>query len=108
MSSTDIILVSDHGMTKTPTENVHHISDVVDTDKIERAVETLAFMFIKVRGVMNLAQELDSEGRIPFKSNKKQKYYKLTLVVEYLGCVDLDLAVGSYDSGPSAGGTTQI
>ena len=62
LSSTDIILVSDHGMTKTPTENVYHISDVVDTDKIERAVETLAFMFIKVRGVMNLAKDLVNSG----------------------------------------------
>ena len=49
LSSTDIILVSDHGMTKTPAENIHRISDAVDPEKIERAVETLAFMFIKVK-----------------------------------------------------------
>ena len=53
LSSTDIVLVSDHGMAETPTrQNVRHLSDAVDAAKIERAVETLAFMLIKVNFVL--------------------------------------------------------
>ena len=54
LSSTDIVLVSDHGMAETPSgmQNVRHLSDAVDAAKIERAVETLAFMLIKVNFVM--------------------------------------------------------
>ena len=64
LSSTDIILVSDHGMATTPTENIRRISDVVDVDKIERAVESLAFMFIKVRGVSNLLFDGSKSGAV--------------------------------------------
>ena len=53
LSSTDIVLVSDHGMAETPTQkNVRRLSDAVDAAKIERAVETLAFMLIKVNFVL--------------------------------------------------------
>ena len=52
LSSTDIVLVSDHGMAETPTQKVRHLSDAVDAAKIERAVETLAFMLIKVNFVL--------------------------------------------------------
>ncbi len=64
LNTTNIIIISDHGMTSSENVKKHKVADYVDISKLEKVVERGAYMVVKVKKGVNIAEVVAEFNKI--------------------------------------------